>query len=211
MMIISPLLRVLAAAAVLFLSTPAWSAGQAPPSPVTSSQSAETGIAEARTLMRTDRFAEALAVLRRWPGAGRSRRTWFSSSAWRRSGIARAECFGGEAGCAAGRGHRLLPQHAGRAPRAAARPPESWGGRSSSRARTAWRAVLSSRSWRASRRRWSPPMSCASCRRSGRAGRAGAGTCISALRWRRTPTSASPRTRRSSISRACRSDATWTI
>ena len=65
MMTISPLLRVLAAAAaVLFLFTPAWSAGQAPPSPGTSSQSAETGIAEARTLMRTDRFDEALAVLR---------------------------------------------------------------------------------------------------------------------------------------------------
>ena len=64
MMAISPLLRVLAAAAVLFLSTPAWSAGQAPPSPGTSSQSAETGIAEARTLMRTDRFDEALAALR---------------------------------------------------------------------------------------------------------------------------------------------------
>ena len=63
-MAISPLLRVLAAAAVLFLSTPAWSAGQAPPSPVTSSQSAETGIAEARMLMRTDRFEEVLAVLR---------------------------------------------------------------------------------------------------------------------------------------------------
>ena len=64
MMAIRPLLRVLAAGAVLFLSTPAWSAGQAPPAPVTSSQSAETGIAEAQTLMRTDRFAEALAVLR---------------------------------------------------------------------------------------------------------------------------------------------------
>ena len=64
MMAIRPLLRVLAAAAGLFLSTPAWSAGQAPPAPVPSSQSAETGLAEARTLMRTDRFAEALAVLR---------------------------------------------------------------------------------------------------------------------------------------------------
>ena len=64
MMAIRPLLRVLAAAAGLVLSTPAWSAGQGPPAPVTSSQSADTGLAEARTLMRTDRFAEALAVLR---------------------------------------------------------------------------------------------------------------------------------------------------
>ena len=64
MMAIRPLLRVLAAAAVLFLSTPAWSAGQGPPAPVTSSQSADTGLAKAQTLMRTDRFAEALAVLR---------------------------------------------------------------------------------------------------------------------------------------------------
>ena len=51
-MAIRPLRRVLAAAAVLFLSTPAWSAGQAPPSPGTSSQSAETGIAEALAVLR---------------------------------------------------------------------------------------------------------------------------------------------------------------
>ena len=53
----------LAAAAVLALSAPAWSAGKAPPPAAAASVSAKTGIAEARKLMRTGKFDEALTIL----------------------------------------------------------------------------------------------------------------------------------------------------
>ena len=53
--------RALAAAAALSLSAPAWGAGEPPPAPA--AENVETGIAEARALMREGRFEEALAVL----------------------------------------------------------------------------------------------------------------------------------------------------
>ena len=54
------LLRALAAAAVLVLSSPAWGAGKAPVAP---DQAARSGAAEAQTLMRHGKFDEALAIL----------------------------------------------------------------------------------------------------------------------------------------------------
>ena len=58
-MTISPFLRALAATALLFLSAPAWSAGQEPP---TASQPGS--VAEGRTLVEEGRFEEALGILR---------------------------------------------------------------------------------------------------------------------------------------------------
>ena len=55
------LLRALAAAAVLTLSAPSWSADKPPPAPA--DQAASTGIAEARKLLRERRFDEALVLL----------------------------------------------------------------------------------------------------------------------------------------------------
>ena len=57
-MTINPLLRALAATAVLFLSAPAWSAGQEPPT------ASQPGVAEGRTLVEEGRFEEALGILR---------------------------------------------------------------------------------------------------------------------------------------------------
>ena len=57
-MAISPLLRALAATALLFLSAPAWSAGQEPPT------ASQPGVAEGRTLVEEGRFEEALEILR---------------------------------------------------------------------------------------------------------------------------------------------------
>ena len=57
-MTISPFLRALAATALLFLSAPAWSAGQEPPT------ASQPGVAEGRTLVEEGRFEEALAILR---------------------------------------------------------------------------------------------------------------------------------------------------
>ena len=54
------LLRALAAAAVLFLSSPAWGAEKAPVAP---EQAARSGAAEAQTLIRHGKFDEALAIL----------------------------------------------------------------------------------------------------------------------------------------------------
>ena len=53
-----PFLRALAAAALIVLSAPAWSAGKAPSPAV-----AEAGIAEAQALMQRGKFQEAMAVL----------------------------------------------------------------------------------------------------------------------------------------------------
>ena len=57
-MTISPFLRALAATALLFLSAPAWSAGQEPPT------ASQPGVAEGRTLVEEGRFEEALGILR---------------------------------------------------------------------------------------------------------------------------------------------------
>ena len=57
-MTINPLLRALAATAVLFLSAPGWSAGQEPPT------ASQPGVAEGRTLVEEGRFEEALGILR---------------------------------------------------------------------------------------------------------------------------------------------------
>ena len=57
-MTISPFLRALAATALLFLSAPAWSAGQEPPA------TSQPGVAEGRTLVEEGRFDEALGILR---------------------------------------------------------------------------------------------------------------------------------------------------
>ena len=57
-MTISPFLRALAATALLFLSAPAWSAGQEPPS------ASQPGVAEGRTLVEEGRFEETLGILR---------------------------------------------------------------------------------------------------------------------------------------------------
>ena len=57
-MTISPFLRALAATALLFLSAPAWSAGQEPPT------ASQHGVAEGRTLVEEGRFEEALGILR---------------------------------------------------------------------------------------------------------------------------------------------------
>ena len=57
-MTISPLLRALAATALLFLSAPAWSAGEEPPA------ASQPGVAEVRTLVEEGRFEEALGILR---------------------------------------------------------------------------------------------------------------------------------------------------
>ena len=54
------LLRALAAAAVLVLSSPAWGAGKAPVAP---DQAAKSGAAEAQTLIRHGQFDEALVIL----------------------------------------------------------------------------------------------------------------------------------------------------
>ena len=54
----SPFLRALAATALLFLSAPAWSAGQEPPA------ASQPGVAEGRTLVEEGRFEEALGILR---------------------------------------------------------------------------------------------------------------------------------------------------
>ena len=63
-MAISPLICTLAAAALLVLCAPAWSAEEVSPSPATASQSAAESVAEARALIRTGRFSEALVLLR---------------------------------------------------------------------------------------------------------------------------------------------------
>ena len=57
-MAISPLLRALAATALLFLSAPAWSAGEEPPA------TSQPGVAEVRTLVEEGRFEKALGILR---------------------------------------------------------------------------------------------------------------------------------------------------
>ena len=57
-MTINPLLRTLVATAFLFLSAPAWSAGQEPPA------ASQPGVAEVRTLVEVGRFEEALGILR---------------------------------------------------------------------------------------------------------------------------------------------------
>ena len=57
-MTISPFLRALAATALLFLSAPAWNAGQEPPT------ASQPGVAEGRTLVEEGRFEEALGILR---------------------------------------------------------------------------------------------------------------------------------------------------
>ena len=66
----SPLLRVLAASALLLLPATAWSAGKEPPSPPAASQPAAAGIAKAQALFKAGRYEEALAILRPLAAAG---------------------------------------------------------------------------------------------------------------------------------------------
>ena len=64
MMASNPLLRAVAATAVLLLSLPAASVAQTPPSPVHAASSAEASVTEARKRIRVGKFDEALAILR---------------------------------------------------------------------------------------------------------------------------------------------------
>ena len=63
-MMITPLLRALAAGVFLLLAAPAWSTGEEPPPPPASGQSAVAAVAETRTLVEEGRFEEALGILR---------------------------------------------------------------------------------------------------------------------------------------------------
>ena len=63
-MTIGPLLGTLAAAALLALAVPAWSASDPPPSPPAADLSLAVTVAKTRALVRRSRFDEALAILR---------------------------------------------------------------------------------------------------------------------------------------------------
>ena len=160
------------------------------------------GLTEARALFKDGKFQEALTILRRWRRRTRGARMSVSSLDWWRS--------------RRGGGRESVPPIGMRCwtkpslpcvPCSSISPGccvcgWSWPGPFSTRERTACRRNTSSVCWRGTRRsRWWP-MSGASFRKSGRAG---AGTCTWALRWRRIPISAAPPTKEPSTSSGCRS------
>ena len=61
---INPLLGALAVSSVVFLSIPAWSAGNQPPSPPAVSQPVTDGLNKARQLIGNGRFDEAFTLVR---------------------------------------------------------------------------------------------------------------------------------------------------
>ena len=69
-MAIGSVLCTVIAAVLLFFSAPAWSAEAIPPLPATAGQSAADRVAEARALIRANRFGQALIVLRPFVGRG---------------------------------------------------------------------------------------------------------------------------------------------
>ena len=179
---------VLAAGGFLLAASPAWSSGNQPSSPPAIGQSTAATVEKARALINKGRHNEALVLLRPLvehrpvdkdvlfliglAAIGAAQRPGLSEKA--RDTLLDAAI-------------PALAQIAGQRTQPGSRPAGARPGVLPEGPRTLWRRGISSRFWRANRRRLWCSTSTGSSRRCGRES---AGTCAWVWRWRRTAISA---------------------